>query len=192
MRSVIIGAAAVVAVTCVGARADEGFEAFRQMCMATRADPAQALAAGDKAGWMPIPKMMLDQFPKSEFQDPKGRLRTTDDAFLMLILAHGQPMFSPDVDVQICAIARMPGQQGMFDKDAAELAAVDSDQIADGKTAYIWRDENGKHIKVDHDSRRIKDWVAKGTLNFLVSQSEDKISMVMLAVPTPATAPAKP
>ncbi|GAA0577103.1 hypothetical protein [Rhizomicrobium electricum] len=189
MRSSILTIAAALVFASAGARADTAFDAFKQICIESHADGDKALAIGDSLGWMPIPKAMLDQFPKGEFKDPRGRLRTTDDEFIMLVVGHGAPLFSPDTEIRVCAVAVLPTRAEGFDKQAADLAGVEKD-ASFSKTAFIWREENGKHIKVDRNSRDLKTYVANGNLNFLVTLGNAKISMVMLAVP--GTTPAKP
>lgn len=189
MRSSLLSIVAALVFTSVGARADTAFDAFKQICIETHADADKALATGDRLGWMPIPKPMLDQFPKGEFKDARGRLRTTDDEFIMLAVGHGAPLFSPDMEIKVCAIAVMPAHPDGFDKLAGELAGVEKDGSF-SKTAYIWREENGKHIKVDRNARDLKTYVANGNLNLLVTLGQGKLSLIMLAVP--GTAPAKP
>ena len=62
----------MLAASAQGARADDMFGAFRDLCVAARADDTQALAAADRSGWMPIPQPIIDKFPKSQFLEPKG------------------------------------------------------------------------------------------------------------------------
>lgn len=187
MRKFVLSFVAVLTAVVMRAGADPAFDSFKQICVDAHANADKALATADQLGWMPIPKMMLDQFPKGEFNDPRGRLRSTDDEFILVVLAHGAPLFSPDVEVQICAVAVMPGRPQGFDKLAAELAGVEKETISD-KPAYIWREENGKHIKVERNAPDLKKYVANGNLNFLVALGRPKLSMVMLAVPGAASA----
>ncbi|HEX4028445.1 MAG TPA: hypothetical protein VHX18_12565, partial [Rhizomicrobium sp.] len=42
------------------ARADEAFDNFQTICVATEAVSANALAAADARGWMPLPQQMLE------------------------------------------------------------------------------------------------------------------------------------
>jgi hypothetical protein len=186
---VMIGALCVLA----PAKADEGTEAFRQMCMDTHTDAAQAVAAADRLGWMALPQSLLDDFQKSEFHVTQGRIRSTSTSLYFLILGSGRPAAGVDVDMQLCGVAAMPGTPEEFAAQGAVLAAVPKDTtLSTGKDFYVWREENGKHIQIDRNDRGVLKQLLDGALNFLVIVTEDKkMSMMVLAVPA-AAKPVKP
>jgi len=183
--SALIATGFMLAAVTGGARADEMFDAFRQMCVSTHADEAQAIAAADRAGWMPIPQAMLDKFPKGNFDQPQGRMRSTNAGLSMLIVGSGKLPLPSDVKGRICAVASMPGDAAALEQQVSELAGVPKDKttLTGGQTLYVWREENGAHIQVMRETPDLKSLVESGAVSFLMALSNEKRSMVMLVVP---------
>jgi hypothetical protein len=193
MRSSVFALTLSALCVLAPAKADEATDAFRQMCMDTHADAAQAVAAADRLGWMALPQSMLDEFQKSEFHVTQGRIRSTSTTLYFLILGSGRPAAGLDVDMQICGVAAMPGAPEEFAAQGAVLAGVPKDEkLSTGKEFYVWREENGKHIQIDRNDRGVLKQLLGGALNFLVIATENKkMSMMVLAVPA-AAKPDKP
>jgi hypothetical protein len=48
---------------------------------------------------------------------------------------------------------------------------------------YAWREENGDHVQVQRNSPDVRSLIESRALNFLITRSDDKMSLVMLAIP---------
>ena len=171
----------LLAATIVGAaRADDVFDAFRQFCVEAHADETQALALADNARWMPIPQALIDQLPKGQFLQPKGRLRTTEAALMFLVVGHG-PIPTGNLQGRICGIGISPGDAGDLEVRAQEFAQVPKD--ASGQF-YAWREENGAHVSVGPRSPGLRALLERGAVNFMVVRSNEKTAVVLLMVPS--------
>jgi hypothetical protein len=187
MRLVL--AAAMAAVLCTSAKAQVGVDEFQQFCMATRADRALALAAADKAGWMPIPKAMMDKFPAGEFKDPDARMRSGKDAMLFLIVGHGKPMTMPGEDLQICGVGAAPPSADGFNPAAVEISGVE--KFGDSSNGlFFWREEAGKHIRLAVTD--VKAAVEAHNFNVIVTHSTEKVAMIMFATQSQTLVKASP
>ena len=96
----------------------------------------------------------------------------------ILIVAHG-PSPAGNIDARVCAVASIPGDGAALEQQAAEFR----DQgFADHPVLRLARRE-----RLPCSSRaqfaRSEVLVESGALNFLTIKSDDKMSLVMLAIP---------
>ena len=165
------------------APADDGtFESFRNFCVATHADAETALSAADKAGWMPIPRVMLASFPSGKFQQLQGRLLTTESSFIILIVARSNPFPDMDISGRVCGIAMLPAENAAaLTRNAIQFAAVPERLGSDPSNhIYMWQeDKNGTHLEVDHDTPHVRSLAEKGLLDALLVRSDSKMAMAM-------------
>jgi hypothetical protein len=171
----------LLAAAFVGAaRADDAFDAFRQICVEAHGDETQALALADSARWMPIPQTFIDQLPKGQFLQPQGRLRTTEAAVMFLIVGHG-PVPTGNLQGRICGIGVSPGDVAALEARAQEFAQLPKD--ASGQF-YAWREENGAHVFVGPRSPGVRALLERGAVNFMVVRGSEKMAFVLLMVPS--------
>ena len=167
---------------CAGqALAMTPFETLTRACVDTHGDRAKALAVADQAGWMAMPQALVDKLPKSEFEEPQGRLFSTPSSMLMLIVARAHPPFASGVAVAVCALTAIPADP-MFDKLAADLAGIPKDDnIGKNAVYYAWREEDGRHQPIKHVTADDPQLVAEGAF-VLMEETNEKMSMVLLVV----------
>jgi hypothetical protein len=143
--------------TFVTPQGPEAFALLEQLCIATRADRAAALAAADALGWQAAPQGLLDQMkPEEGIGRPEGRMLRSARANLILVVLDGMGnMFdgrastsNPTVKGVFCAIAAVPAQPAAIDL-AVNYAAVPRNAEAcddPNDRCFVWQERDGAHV----------------------------------------------
>ncbi len=166
------------------AHADESFDSFRNFCVAGRGDPAIALTTADAAGWMPVPQQFLAQLPQAQFQDPQGRMRTAAGGAALLLTGRGT---MPEAGaVRVCAVGVIPGAASDLAGQLQAFAGVPKQEVANlPEGFYVWREVNGAHVSVDHNTPDFRTQFASGAAIIATTRSAQQMTMVMLMTVAP-------
>jgi hypothetical protein len=181
-----MASAALLSAAATAVHADPAFDLFQKFCVETRAGAAQAMAAADASGWMPVPQQMLGSMKLgAEMSGLDGRMTTSRDGLKIVIVAHGKTIGrDKDIAADICAIASTPpGDADGLKAAAANFARVDPDPAATGQgaTGFVWRDGPAGRQRISVDALRAN---PDPTISALMVQTNESMAMLAFAVPT--------
>ncbi len=190
--------AAQILLGAAPAYADKTLDLYRQFCEANEGDNIKAIAAADKAGWMPMPDVLLSKLGDAlHSTGASGRILSTPDGLFMLLTSNGA-ITVKRITGKFCVAAALSVVPADFDRQVADFAGVPvTATLKEGFTVYAWRTEAGGRTPVTLDDDNLKSFTAEGKLRFLMTKHDEKMSLVMMITPTgiadksepPATAP---
>jgi len=172
------------------ASADPTFEAFRELCVNTRAEAPAALAAADAQGWTDMPAMFVDEIAKAGFSGGEGRARNRNRVLYLMYAGQGAPMVEgAPMPVRACAVAARPANAEAMRKAAADFAGVPADPAlpAQKGAAYAFTGEAGAHRQVtaaELSSPSGKDLIRRGRVSMLIVGGRPAAPLLVYAIPT--------
>jgi len=190
----IAGAAALVAAAlgaqAAPAHADPAFDAFRDLCVNTRAEAPAALAAADSRGWTDMPPMFLDEITKQGFSGGEGRAKMQNRVLMLMYAGRGAPVIDGvPVPVRVCALGARPLDGEAIRKAAADWAGVPADPAlpAHKGEAFAFLDDDGAHKAIaaaELKTPRGKDLIRQGRVGMLFVAGQPAAPLIIYAIPS--------
>ena len=171
------------------AHADPAFDAFRDLCVNTRAQAPAALAAADAQGWTEMPAMFLSEIAKQGFNQGEGRARMKNRVLMLMYAGRGAPVVDGEaIPVRVCALGARPSDAESLKKAAADWAAVPADPKlpAQKGEAYAFLDQGGVHTAIAADqlkTPRGKDLIRQGRVAMLFVAGQPAAPLIVFAIP---------
>lgn len=181
-----LGMAAVVgSLACAPvARAEPVFDAFRATCVDTGGE--RTAVAAKAAGWMALPKTMLDDMSKSfSAKEADGWMRSDAEGLRILLWARATVPQLQGRDARICAMASMPPEAGVDTALQSWAAVPATPDFMPGATAYAFTVEGRSHRPIagkliGPEALKLMD---SKTVNVAVVQSNAQMTMLGVFAP---------
>ncbi|HTT97540.1 MAG TPA: hypothetical protein VMF58_05785 [Rhizomicrobium sp.] len=172
------------------AHADKALDLFRTFCADTNVDTSLAVAAADKAGWMPMPDSLLEKFNENlHMTGAQGRMMTGADGMYMLLTTNGAVTIN-QLTGRVCTVAvaattASPTSADFDDQISAFANVPPAPRVSNGFVIYAWRaGAEHSHLTVPFDEKNLKASMADGTLQILMTKHDDKMLMILMIAPT--------
>ena len=184
--------ALAIAATSASVEAQPLFDDFQAMCLKTDGAAQEALAAADAAGWMPIPKTMMDQLTGSMkgLEKADGRLRSDAAGLRFLIVGDtGSNIVGGDfpkgIDrATICGIGVTPPETGFENKFAAWAAVPEEPSLSKrGTHGYAFALDGGAHRALSLDGPELLKLAEARRVRLAFVESSPQLTMVGIALP---------
>jgi hypothetical protein len=188
--AILLGVLAASLGTAGAAAADPTFEAFRELCVNTRAQAPAALAAADAKGWTDMPAMFQDEIDRAGFSAGEGRATSRNRVIMLMYAGQGAPVVEgAPLPVRACAVAARPANNQSVRTAAAVFAAVPTDPAlpAQKGEAYAFTTERGVHQQVtaaELRSPRGQDLIRRGRVSMLIVAGRPAAPLLVYAIPT--------
>lgn len=185
MRPTIAAAALLFLLSSAPACADETFDLFQRFCVDTGAHGDTALAAADKAGWMPMPQAMLEKlYTELGAKTAQARiLSTTAGLHLLLTIDGSVPL--KHLMGRFCFVATYPSTAAQFDQQVIDFVKVPPvPNRKDAFTIYAWKEDGESHVAVGFDDKSLLDAMTHGNLRVLMTRRDDELAGLILMIPT--------
>jgi len=188
--AILSGVVAAALSIAGAARADPTFDAFQNLCVKTRAQPAAALAAADAHGWTDMPAMFRDEIAKQGFSAGEGRAKSINRVLTLMYAGKGAPVIEgAPVPVRACAVGARPADSAALKKLAAAFAAVPPDPglPASKGQAFAFTEDGGAHRQVlgtELHSPRGQALIRQGKVAMVIVGGKPAAPLLVYAIPT--------
>ena len=126
---------------------NDGFQAFKTLCLATAGDPAAAVAAADQADWAPLSKEQLSRLGPGV----EARTRGTSEGFMIFQADRSDKVLSgASVKISNCTVVVSGGDYNSVAALAKAWAAVPASGLAPAEqgSMFMFADDRGRHIGI--------------------------------------------
>ncbi len=166
----------IAALVSTTAHAETSFNILEEICVPANGDIDQALKIAEKLGW----KRASSAAVENRWHDPTAkRSEVRFYPGFELVLADS---YRPHTHTRSCGVQANPREIGL-PRQLAAFAGVPLQQLG-GKSAYIWREEDGRHIPIAIGSAEYKAAITFGEVKMLMEVDSSDNSLIMLGSTT--------